>query len=268
MKQSIVRGVSMCSTLFLVLLFLTAAGVASDDKQVVIERARSNYYSLQKQGLSRFQCNLAPNWDSLLAETMKTDPKGANRAIEILRPLQFTVSLGNTGSAKVTHNTIAAGSEQMAGLNQIYSGMEQMVSGFFDTWSPFMMSSPFPSAGGNFELTDQGDLWNLSYKEGASTDVVTTMTKGLVIRELKVKTPQFSSSLRPQFSDSALGKLLTGYKADYVGQSPSETTHLEVEIAYQTVDGFQLPQKLDLAGSYGGSAFQIQVTFSGCKAMR
>jgi hypothetical protein len=39
MKQSMVRGVSMCSTLFLVLLFLTATGVASDDKQVVIERA-------------------------------------------------------------------------------------------------------------------------------------------------------------------------------------------------------------------------------------
>ena len=154
------------------------------------------------------------------------------------------------------------------GLNQIYGGMEQMVSGFFDTWSPFMIGSPFPDAKGNYELSEQGDLWNLSYREGASTDVVTTMTKTLVIRELQVKTPQFSSSLRPRFTDSAQGRLLTGYEADYVGQSPNETTHLLVGIAYQTVNGFQLPQKLDLAGSYGGTPFQVQVTFSGCKASR
>jgi hypothetical protein len=269
MKRSIARGLSVWATLLLCLLFLTAAGASAADKRDVIKEARTSYYSLQTQGLAGFQCNLTPNWDALLEDTKKTDPKAADRAISMLRQLQFTVSLGTTGSAKVTHTTIAATDDKMAeGLNQIYSGMEQMVSGFFDTWSPFMISSPFPEAGSNYELADEGDLWNLSYKDGASTGVVTTMTKSLVIRELKVNTPQFSSSIRPQFTNSAQGLLLTGYQADYLGQSPSETTHLQVGIAYQTVNGFQIPQKMDLGGSYGGSPFQVEVTFSGCQASK
>jgi hypothetical protein len=265
MKRSIARGVSVWATL----LLLTAAAAGAADKRDVIKEARASYYSLQTQGLAQFQCNLTPNWDALLEDTKKTDPQAADRAINMLRQLQFAVSLGTTGSAKVTHTTIAATDDKMAaGLNQIYSGMGQMVSGFFDTWSPFMISSPFPEAGSNYELADEGDLWNLSYQEGASTEVVTTMTKSLVIRELKVKTPQFSSSIRPRFTNSAQGLLLTGYQADYLGQSPSETTHLQVGIAYQMVNGFQLPQKMDLGGSYGGSPFQVQVTFSGCQASK
>jgi hypothetical protein len=249
------------------LFVLMGAGANAADKKDVVREARAAYYSLQTRGLSQFQCNMTPNWDSLLADTKKTNPVGADRAISMLRQLQFTVTQGSRGPAKVTHTTITATDDKMAeGLNQIYSGMEQMVSGFFDTWSPFMVSSPFPDTGSNYQLADEGALWSLSYKDGPSAQVVTTMTKGLLIRELKVNTPQFSSSIRPQFTDSAQGMLLTGYQADYVGQSPSETTHLQVGIAYQTVNGFQLPQKLNLGGSYGGSPFQVEVTFSGCQA--
>ena len=83
---------------------------------------------------------------------------------------------------------------------------------------------------------------------------------------MKVTTPQITSSIRPQFVRSAQGMLLSGYQADYFGQSSSETTHLQVGISYQTIAGFQLPQKLDLSGSYGGTPFQIEVNFSGCQA--
>jgi len=249
------------------LVFLLGAGASAADKRDVVREARASYYSLQTQGLSQFQCNLTPNWDALLADTKKTNPVGADRAISMLQQIQFTVTQKTHGPAKVTHTTIAATDDKMAeGLNQIYGGMEQMVSGFFDTWYPFMIISPFPNDGSDYDLAEQGDLWSLSYKDGPSAHVVTTMTKGLLIRELKVNTPQFSSSIRPQFTESAKGMLLTGYQADYFGQSPSETTHLKVDIAYQTVNGFQLPQKLNLGGSYGGSPFQVEVTFSGCQA--
>lgn len=250
------------------LLFLSAATARAADKKEVMQKARDAYYSLKSNGLVEFQCNMAPDWNALLADTRKSDPAAVDRAIQTLNQLQFTVSLGTSGSAKVTHTTVTPTNDEMAkGLNQIYGGMEQMVSGFFDTWSPFMLTSPLPDAGGDYQLEEQPEQWNLSYKEGTA-DVATTIGKDLAIRELKVTTPEFRSTIQPQFTGGPKGFLLTGYQAEYYGQSPSETTKLTVGIVYQEVNGLQLPQKLSLGGSYGGSPFQVEVTFSGCRATK
>lgn len=248
--------------------FLPAGTAAAADKKEVVKQARRAYYSLQAQGLAEFQCNLAPDWETLLQDVRKADPARADQAITTLKQLQFTVSLGRTGSAKVTHTTVAAANDQMAqGLDQIYTGMEQMVTGFFQTWSPFMLSSPLPEAEGNFQIAEQGGQWNLTYKDGTA-DVVTTMGKDFAIQELKVITEEFTSTIQPGFTSTPKGFLLTGYQADYHGKSPSDTTQLKVGIAYQEVNGLQLPRKLELSGSYGGSPFQMAIALSGCQATK
>jgi hypothetical protein len=250
------------------LLFFATATARAVDKKEIIQKAHDAYYSLKANGLVEFQCNMSPNWAALLQDTRKTDPAGADRAIQTLSQLVFTVSLGTSGSAKVTHTTVTPANAEMAkGLDQIYGGMEQMVSGFFDTWSPFMVTSPLPEADSNYQLEEQPSQWNLSYKEG-SAEVATTMGKDLAIRALKVTSADFNSTLQPQFTRSPKGFLLTGYQAEYYGKSASETTKLNVRIGYQEVNGLQLPQKLSLDGSYGGSPFQIDVTFSGCRATK
>ena len=168
----------------------------------------------------------------------------------------------------MTHTTVAAQNDQIAkGLQQIYGGMEQAISGFFDTWSFFMRTAPFPSVDSEYQLEDQASQWSLSYQE-ETADVVTTMGKDLVIREVKVTSPDFRSSMRPQFLTSREGLLLAGYQADYVGKSPQDTTALTVKIDYQEVNGLQLPQTLNLKGSYGASPFEVSVSFSGCQASR
>jgi hypothetical protein len=250
------------------LIFLAPPAVHAADKRDVIEKARASYYSLKSNGLIQFQCNLTPDWEALLKDTRKSDPDGTDRAVRTLKQLRFTVSLGTSGSAKVTHTTVTPTNGQMAeGLNKVYGGMEQMVSGFFDTWSPFMVTSPLPAVDSNYVLDEKQGQWNLSYKEGTA-DVATTMSRDLAISALKVTTPEFNSTIQPQFSRSPKGFVLTGYQAEYFGKSPDEATKLNVRIAYQEVDGLQLPQTLSLDGSYGGSPFQVAVTFSGCRATK
>lgn len=267
MRSWIVRRIGLAFVGLCLLCWASSAFAAPPDKKEVVRQARGSYYSLKSHGLVDFQCNIIPNWDALLQDAKKTDPDAANRAIATLKQLQFTVAMGTTGSAKVTHTTVNPENSKMAeGLNQVYGGMEQMVTGFFDTWTPFMIGSPFPEVESDYALADQGDHWTLSYKEGPTTDVATTMGKNFAISELKVNTPQFSSSIRPQFTTGSQGFMLAGYHADYSGQSPAETTKLDIGIAYQSVNGFQLPQKLNLSGSYGGTPFQVEVTFSGCQA--
>lgn len=262
------RAPAVAASICLLLLAVATAQAADkSDKKQVIQKARASYYSLQANGLVEFQCDLAPDWNALLQEQRKTNPNAVDQTVQLLGQLRFTVTLGTRGPAKITHTTIApANAEMTKALEQIYGGMEQMVTGFFDTWKPFMITSPLPEANSAYQLEEEPNQWSLSYKEGPA-DVATTMTKDLAISALKVTTAEFNSTLKPQFSASPKGLLLAGYQAEYYGKSPAETTKLNVRIGYQEVSGLQLPRTLGLDGSYGGTPFQVVVTFSACKAM-
>jgi len=85
---------------------------------------------------------------------------------------------------------------------------------------------------------------------------------------LKTTTAEFNSTIKPQFKKTAQGLLMSGYQAIYTGKSAAEATELQIAIDYQSVDELQLPQKLDLKGTYGSSPFHVQVAFSNCHATR
>jgi hypothetical protein len=236
------------------------------DKEIVKE-ARHSYYSLKDQGLAKFECTIVPNWHLLLTE-QKLDAKTVDRAAELLNKIHFSVSLEAGGEAKVTHNEVSAENAEVAkGLSQIYSGMEQMTTGFFQTWSAFSMSPALPNIDGEYQLDKTAPEYRLSYKDGTA-DIVTLLNRDFTISSLKTTTSEFDSTITPQFKKTGKGLLMTGYQATYKGKSAADTTELQIAIDYQAVDQWQLPQKLDLKGTYGGSPFHVEVTFSGCHATR
>ena len=200
---------------------------------------------------------------------MVSNPDGARAGIARLSQIQFTITAGVDKQTTVAHTTVAADNDQMAaGLAQVYSGMEQMVTGFFDTWSPFMVTSMLPDPDSQYALQKVGSQWALTYKEDSDTDVTTMMGDDLAVRDLQVVTPQFKSDIQPQFTGSSEGRLLTAYQATYFGQTPDENTVLQVRIDYQSVNGLNLPKSLNLSGTYGTSAFAIAVTFVDCSATK
>lgn len=250
------------------LAFPGLSGAQQPGKKEILKQARLSYYNLRDAGLVGFQCSLAPNWDSLLADQRKANPAGADQAIEMLKKLEFNVSLAADDSVKVTHNTIpAVNDEAAAGLDKIYGGMEQMISGVFDTWTPFVLKSPFPEVESDYQLEDQGSQYRLSYKDGTA-DIVTTMGKDFAISNLEVTTSQFTSSIRPQFAKTDKGFLLDGYDADYRSGSSTDETHLKIRINYQQVDGLPVMQSLNVEGTYGGSPFQVETSFTGCQVTK
>ncbi|HXZ27419.1 MAG TPA: hypothetical protein VEG08_05395 [Terriglobales bacterium] len=268
MSQTARRRFGSAAALLLALWLVVPATAAEKDKRQVLQQARGSYYSLNAHGFSDFQCTTTPDWEALLQDLRKSDPARADRTVALLKQIQFTVKFDTAGSTKVTHTSVPAENDEMAkGLNQIYGGAEQAISGFFDTWSPFMLTSPFPAVDSEYQLDDQGGEWSLSYKEGTS-DVVTTMGKDLVIHELRIISPEFRSSIRPQFLTSREGLLLAGYQADYQGKTPEDATALTVKIDYQEVNGLPLPRTLDVSGSQAGSPFRVSFSFSGCQANR
>ena len=256
-----------CVGLFSLAVLSAVMSAQTANKRELVKQARQSYYSLKDQGLAEFQCTTVPNWQLLLTE-QKLDAATVDRTVQLLNKIHFSVSLAAGGEARVTHNDISAENEQMAkGLSQIYSGMEQMTTGFFQTWSVFSMSPALPEIEGDYQLQKTGAEYRLTYKDGTA-DVITILDRDFAMSYLKTTTPDFDSVIRPQFKKTAKGLLLAGYSATYTGKSAADTTELQIAIDYQAVDELQLPQKLDLKGTYGGSPFHVEVSFSGCHAVR
>lgn len=238
------------------------------NKQVILDQARQSYYNLRSEGLASFQCGVTPNWELLLAKERKQDPAAADAAIKVLNQLHFNTSLAPDGTVKVTHNDLSGQNQQMMdALKQIYSGMEQMASGFFDTWKVFMLSPPLPEANSHYSLESVGSQYRLSYKDGTA-DVVTTMGRDFTVTNLQVTTPEFNSSIQPAFARTPKGLRLSAYEASYQSQKPEEATQLKVSMDYQEVDGLSMLRKLNLSGTYGGSPFAVELAFSGCQVTK
>lgn len=241
------------------------AQTAVPNRQAVLQKAHDTYYSLRNKGLVSFQCSIVPDWNLMLADVAKQNPAQAQTAIQTLQQLHFVVSFASDGTATVTHNDLTGQTQQMNdALSQVYGGMSQMVTGFFETWTVFMYNNPFPDANSDYALVDLGPRYRLTYKDGTS-DVTTTMGHDFAIDTTTVTSPGNDSSLQPTFTTTPEGFVLAGYNATYKSQNASETTDLNVGIQYARQQGLETLEKLDIAGSYGGSAFHVVVGFSNCQ---
>lgn len=249
--------------------FSTAFTADLPNKKEIITKARQSYYNLRTQGLASYRCDLTPNWDSLLAGTRKKDPASADKAVKTLSQIHFSMSLDADNKVQITHNQPppAVNAEQASGFDQIFSGMQEMITGFFQTAEIYILGTPFPEVNSEYQLEDQGGHYLLSYKEGEAA-VVVIMDKDLVMSSVTVTTSAYTSTIQPQFLKNSKGLLLTGYMAIYKSKSPGEDTQLNVQVVYQEVNGLQLPQKLNLSGSYGSNPFAVEVGFSGYQITR
>ena len=145
--------------------------------------------------------------------------------------------------------------------------MEQIASGFFQTWSAYTISPALPDLSTAFQLEEVGHDYRISYKDGAA-DVTTTMGADYAISVMRVKTAEFDSTIKPQFKKTPRGLLLSSYRAIYRGATPAEAADLDVTIDYQEINGLQFPQEISLAGSYGTTPFKVKVNFTGCQAAK
>ncbi len=240
-----------------------ATSADSTAQKQVIQRGRNAYYSLRARGLDEFQSTIKPNWEQVLKGEGTNDPAQLQAALKLLNGLHFTMLLDKAGKVTVSHKTdTEPPNEQVRkGFDQIYSGIDQAVSGFFATWSLFMLTSPFPAVNSEYQLEDLGSQYRLSYKDGDS-DVVTLMSKDLVISEIKVNSPQFDSTIKPQITKTAQGFMLAGYIGDYTPKSGPGVVHLNVKIYHAPVNGLQLPMNLIADTTLDGTPTHMELAFS------
>jgi len=246
-----------------------AAGEALADGKETLDAARMAYYSLRREGLVSFTCLATPNWDAILAERRRTDPAAADKAYKTLNGLTFGVEVAPARRAKVMHTDPPASpgstEKENEALKLITSGTEQTLTGFFDAWGPFVMTSPIPPP--TAEVTEAHGLWIVDYKEG-QTAVSLVMRNDYTIDTTRIVSSTHSSVIQPQFVKSPKGLLLTAMQGQFRQLPAGPTVSLQLRVEYQDVTGFLLPKHLYVSSHNGRAVSQMDLTFGTCQAQR
>lgn len=259
-------GLSLVKRVFALVLALLplAASEALADNKETLDAARAAYYSLRREGLTSFTCLVTPNWDLMLASRWRADPAAAARAYKMFSSLTFGVEVAPGQHPKVMHADVPTGEPESDALKRLVGGMEQTVSGFFETWTPFVLTTPIPGAAA--EMTKTQGLWIVDYKEGA-TQIGLVMRTNYTIESTRILTDTFASVIQPQFVTSPKGLLLTAVQGSYRKLAgDAAPVSLQLRIEYQGVSGFLLPERLHVMSYDGKAVGMMDLGFGTCQA--
>jgi hypothetical protein len=250
----------------LLLSLLSLGSEALADAKETLDAARAAYYSLRREGLASFTCLVTPNWDTVLGSKRRSDPIAAEKAYKLLNGLTFGVEAAPARRAKVMHTDPAGASEQEnAGLKLVVHGVEQTLSGFFDIWNPWVMTSAIPPS--TAEVIETQGRWNIDHKDGGLR-IAMVMRKDYTVDLLQLTTEKYDSVIQPQFTRSPKGLLLTAVQGEYKPLPSGTAASLQVRIQYQTVSGFQLPRRVHVSAIDKGEVVLMDLSFGTCQAQR
>jgi hypothetical protein len=239
------------------------APVASRDPKGVVAQARAAYYNLSSRGYRQYRFQARPDWAAMLGNQAKTNPAGYDAAMALFSKVRFDVVVDANGNAKITHNDVDAPNDQTrAGLTQVYGGMDQMLTGFFQTWTPFMIETPFTNVGTDLSVETVGANYRVRWVESGTTKVEILTDQAFAVTEMKVNSPTFDSIIRPVFDRGPSGLVLASYEAEYKEKAPASPIRIVVLIKNRSIQSLLMPSDLDLTAWVGDNKTHILMAFT------
>ena len=246
-------------SLIAVMIFcLSAVGEAqtSDiDKAKTLLAAREHYYNLRALGLSDVHVAIQPNWDLLLEGT-----NPAPNARTLLNNLHFWISIDAADKLQLSHDAKAVPVDQLEAVEKIFKGMNSSVTGFFRTWSIFLLSSPFPAPGSDYAVERRPNGFRFLQRQN-DLDVVIDTDNEFAITEIRAVAVDRASSLKPVLEKTAAGLVLKGYTASSQRPDGSNTT-VQAVLEYETVSGLRMLHKVNLDTIFQGASTKFEWVFT------
>jgi hypothetical protein len=246
----------------LVLLYTTVL-VLSGSAQVntkpsnaqIISKVNSGLYNLSTSGLVSFKTKVRADWPVTLGNST-INPA----AMKVLNGIWFSVSHSKDQTVVEHFVEVEPSAAQKDGLEQIFSGGKDALTGFFQTWDLFSMSRPVPENGG-VEIMNNALGYDLKWKDGES-NVDISVGPDFVITKVAVSDPAFDSVVQPRFIKTPRGLMMSGYQGTYVPKNGLGNTKLDVQIENQEASGFSLIKRIVLDTVYDGTPSKIALDFS------
>jgi len=227
---------------------------ADFDKAKTLQAARERYYNLRTLGLSEVQAAIQPNWDVLLEGT-----NAAPSARTLLNNLHFWISIDGAGKMQLSHDGKALPADQVESVEKIFKGVDSSVTGFFRTWSIFLLTSPFPLPGSDYSVERLADGFRFSQRQN-DLDVLIATDNEYAITEIRAVAGDRSSSLKPVLEKTPAGLVLKGYTASSRG--PAGITTVRASLDYGTVSGLSLLHRVNLDVVFQGEASKFEWVFT------
>ena len=144
------------------------------ERKEVMRQARESYGGLKGQGLTEFQFDVVPDWNTFYQ--VQEQGLGQDELLPALKQVHFHVVVGPDGASNISHQSdVAPANEGLATrMRQSISGMEQVITGFLQTWSGYAMGPPMPAVDSEYQIEDLGKTYRFTYKDGPG-DVVLTL---------------------------------------------------------------------------------------------
>jgi hypothetical protein len=236
------------------------------DKGAVIKKANDTYYSLKSNGFTEFRCQVLPDWEAIYKD-FKMDAIGRDQLIPAVKQTHFSVAVGPTGAVSVSHQSDLAppGEELASRLRATIGGMDQQLTGFFETWSQFMVNSPLSGSASDYQMEESGKGYRFT-ADDKDTHAAISMSQDLVIDTVEAKTPEFEGTVHPHFIPHAGGLVLAKYEAN--SGKGSNLQAMSFEIEYQDIEGLPLPRLLTVTMSLPQGKLNEPIAFADCRVKK
>lgn len=221
--------------------------------QAVLTQARSAYYSLARKGFKGFTASVEPNWEVILAQT------ATPATLKTFRSVRFSMVVDANGAVTVSHE-VDANAPKPEVVNRIHFDVQRLVTGFFNTWRIFVVSSPFPETENQIKIENANKQYRISYTT-QSGEVTITTTTDLLIKEWNLSGPTVKRTVKPQFQKTVDGYLLTDYQGIFDPVGEGIKTTLDFHVEYQDFNGMKVPQKVRLSGMHGSEPVEAELAF-------
>jgi hypothetical protein len=252
-------------------VFWAVAGICAPvascaGKGEVLKEANGVYYSLNNNGFMELSCQVIPDWD-ITYKDLKMDAVGRDQVLPAAKQTQFRVAVGPSGATSVSHQSdVAPPTEEVAKrLRATTSGMEQILTGFFQMWQQFMVNSPLPGSASEYQMEENSNGYRLTIDE-KDVHAAISMGRDFVIDTVEAKTPEFEGTVHPHFVPHAGGLVLGKYEANYGEGSASQDISVRVE--YQDIQGLPIPRVVTMTVSFPQGKVNEPITFTDCRVKK
>jgi hypothetical protein len=223
----------------------------------IMDKARQIYYVLQDRGLLALQCNVQPDWKKVLDSTEGHSVAADNAMLILLIPVSYSAVVDERGGLKLAP-VVATGGAVDPSVAKIVESAQKMLEGFLQTWVAMELSTPFPpSDDANLIFSEQQDGYHFTEKSGEQ-NVEFILTRDYVLTTTKVAAPGVVVVMHPKFTKTDKGLLMTGSDSDLNNGAQK----IGLQIQYQTLEGFQLPEKVFYQASFQDANLAMEMTFT------
>jgi hypothetical protein len=176
----------------------------------------------------------------------------------MLSPVQYSVAADNQGDPKITPIRPTGGTPD-SNVDQMVAGAQRTVLGFFQSWDSMVLTSLFsPTTDDGYTLTEQPDGYKLTTIAGEQ-HIEISLSRDFVLTLMHVTAPGVVISIIPKYTKIDKGLLLmTGFDDDINNGSQK----VNVQIQYQTIEGFQLPSKVSYQVTFSGQTVPMDLYFT------